>query len=108
MDYVSIGKRIKRMRKARDLSQEKLAEFADISVVHMSHIETGNTKLSLPVFVDIANALEVQADDLLNDNGGRITADNEINDILCTCSSKQVKIILDLVKAAKMSLDKYM
>lgn len=44
MDYYEIGQRIRRFRKARGFSQEELAEKADISVTHMSHIETGNTK----------------------------------------------------------------
>ncbi|MBR3867319.1 MAG: hypothetical protein IKM54_05965 [Butyricicoccus sp.] len=34
----------------------------------MSHIETANTKLSLPVFVAIAEVLDVRADDLLYDD----------------------------------------
>lgn len=48
MDYVGIGKRIRAQRYKLDLSQEELAEMAGISLVHMSHIETANTKLSLP------------------------------------------------------------
>ena len=50
MKYYDIGQRIRHYRKACGLSQEALADKADISVTHMSHIETGNTKLSLPVF----------------------------------------------------------
>lgn len=50
------------------LSQEELAEKIGISVTHMSHIETGNTKLSLPVFVELSRALEVRTDELLSDN----------------------------------------
>ena len=34
----------------------------------MSHIETGNTKLSLQVFVDITRALDISADDLLSES----------------------------------------
>ena len=56
MDYVGIGKRIRAQRYKLDLSQEELAEMAGISLVHMSHIETANTKLSLPVLVDLACA----------------------------------------------------
>ena len=37
-----------------------------ISVTHMSHIETGNTKLSLPVLAKIAEELSVSTDALLN------------------------------------------
>ena len=65
MDYYAIGQRIRKIRKAHQLSQEALAEKVNISVTHMSHIETGNTKLSLPVLVALAAALEVRTDDLL-------------------------------------------
>ena len=51
MDYYKIGEQIRKCRRAHGLSQEQLAEQVGISVTHMSHIETGNTKLSLPVLV---------------------------------------------------------
>ena len=51
MDYYKIGQRIRKFRKANNLSQEQLAEKIGISVTHLSHIETGNTKLSLQVLV---------------------------------------------------------
>ena len=56
MNYYEIGQRIRRIRKAKGLSQEQLAEKVGISTTHMSHIETANTKLSLSLFVDIAEA----------------------------------------------------
>ena len=65
MDYYVIGQRIRKTRKAHGLSQEQLAELVGISTTHMSHIETGNTKLSLPVLVSLAEALEVSTDELL-------------------------------------------
>ena len=67
MDYYAIGQRIRKYRKAKGLSQEQLAELVDISTTHMSHIETGNTKLSLQVFADLAEALQVSVDSLLYD-----------------------------------------
>ena len=69
MDYYKIGQQIRKLRKAHGFSQEELAEKVDISVTHMSHIETGNTKLSLPVFLDIAQVLEVSTDELLGESG---------------------------------------
>ena len=67
MDYYKIGQRIRKFRKAYRLSQEQLAEKVGISTTHMSHIETGNTKLSLPLFVKLANVLSIQTDELLHD-----------------------------------------
>ena len=79
MDYYKIGQQIRKIRKAHGLSQEELAEKVNISTTHMSHIETGNTKLSLPVFVDIAAALEVRTDDLL-DNSTAVTSSGSLDE----------------------------
>ncbi len=40
MDYYKIGQRIRKFRKAYNLSQEQLAEKVGISTTHMSHVET--------------------------------------------------------------------
>lgn len=108
MDYYAIGQRIRRIRKARGLSQEKLAEQVGISTTHMSHIETANTKMSLSIFAEIASALEVQADELLYDSNlkGRDSSITHITEILDDCNSIQARIIEDIVKATKETLKK--
>ncbi len=108
MDYIEIGKRIRKYRKAHRFSQEKLAEKVGISATHMSHIETANTKLSLPVFVAIADALSVRADELLHDLSSSDISPikEEILAVLDSCSVNEQQILVDVVKAVKMSLDK--
>lgn len=109
MDYYKIGQRIRKIRKAHGLSQEELAEKIDISTTHMSHIETGNTKLSLPVFVDIAAALDVRTDDLLENNTATTSAVlEEIAAVLECCNAQEAKVIADVVKAVKLSMDKHL
>lgn len=109
MDYYKLGQRIRKFRKANKLSQEELAEKTGISVTHLSHIETGNTKLSLSVFVEIAEALSVQADELLYDTpNGKALAKQDILDILDSCSAREAYILKDIIKAAKISLGKYL
>lgn len=90
MDYYAIGQKIRKIRKAQGFSQETLAEQAGISVTHMSHIETGNTKLSLPVLVDLAKILDVRTDDLLYDgvSAERSSTIDEIIQILDTCTAQ--------------------
>lgn len=108
MDYYKIGQQIRKYRKAHGFSQEQLAEKIGISVTHMSHIETGNTKLSLSVFVDIAKALEVGTDDLLFENVPEKKASfNELISLLETCSAKQIRIVTDILKASVISLKKH-
>jgi transcriptional regulator with XRE-family HTH domain len=110
MDYYAIGQRIRKIRKAQGFSQETLAEQAGISVTHMSHIETGNTKLSLPVLVDLAEILDVRTDDLLYDEifAERSSTIDEIVQILNTCTVQQLKIIKNILKTTKISLEQYL
>jgi transcriptional regulator with XRE-family HTH domain len=108
MDYYKIGERIRKYRKARGMSQEQLAEKVGISVTHMSHIETGNTKLSLPVLVDISEALETKTDEILLEKPScRTDIMGELSEILEGCSTQQLNIITDVVKTVKISLEKY-
>lgn len=108
LDYYQIGQRIRRVRKARGLSQEELAARVNISTPHMSHIETGNTKLSLPVLTELALALEVRVDDLLygHEHFSTSAAADEIRKVLESCTAQQAKVIVDVVKATKTALDK--
>ena len=51
IDYKSIGRRIKAARTRLDMTQERLAEQVNLSPSHLSNIETGTTKVSLPTIV---------------------------------------------------------
>jgi len=109
MNYYEIGQRIRRYRKALNLSQEELAEKVGISTTHMSHIETGNTKLSLPVLVDLSNVLSVQTDAVIfgEKQENKTLLKGELSDIIDSCTTQELNILMDLVKALKISLDKY-
>lgn len=108
MDYYKIGQRIRKARKAHRLSQEELAERINISTTHMSHIETGNTKLSLPVLVDIATALNVRTDDLIYDHPVTTVsaAIGEIATVLESCNPGEINVITDVVRTIKHSMEK--
>ena len=58
INYKDIGVLVKQERINKNITQEKLAELSGVSVTHMSNIENANTKLSLPVLINIANALD--------------------------------------------------
>ena len=108
MDYYMIGQKIRKFRKGCGLSQEQLAEKVGISTTHLSHIETGNTKLSLPVFVDIAEALSVQTDELLYDTPSiNLSTKTEILNVLDSCSTQDFYILRDIINASKCALVKY-
>lgn len=102
LDYRKIGQRTRKYRKALGLSQDELSEKVDISTTHLSHIETGSTKLSLPVLVKLASALNIHPDQLLldicdNDQGKAY--DSEILQLLDSCTSREMLIVADVVSA---------
>lgn len=92
MDYFEIGQRIRKYRRAYNLSQEQLAEKVGISTTHMSHIETGNTKLSLPVLVDIAKVLDVRTDEIIYGTPqiSKTSLADEIISILGSCTTSDI------------------
>lgn len=109
MNYYEIGQRVRRFRKAYNLSQEQLAEKIGISTTHLSHIETGNTKLSLPVLVKLAEALSVQTDELLYESTyiNKTAVAQEILTIIDSCPTQEAHMLLEILKAVKISFDKY-
>lgn len=110
ISYYEIGQRVRKFRKAYGLSQEELAEKVGISTTHMSHIETGNTKLSLQVLVDLALALEVKTDGLLFDDTSSDKSDcaAEITGLIESCSAVEAKLLKEILFSVKTSIDKYL
>ena len=59
------GKQILRLRRARALSQEKLAELADLHRNYVGGIERGERNVGLRNIVRLARALKVAPSELL-------------------------------------------
>ena len=65
VDYTQTGHRIRRHRRAQDLTQEQLADLIGMSASFAGHIERGSRKLSVETLCAIADALDLSADYLL-------------------------------------------
>ena len=103
LDYKEIGKRVKIARIRADLTQEALAEKAGLSITHMSNIENGHSKLSLPMAVALANVLSVSVDEFLCDSviHSKEVFSHEVQMLLEDCDDYEIRILTDLFKAAK-------
>ena len=64
MNYIALGKNIKKYRHIAGLRQEDLAELCDCSTSHIGQIEHARTVPSLDMTMRIANALSVTIDQL--------------------------------------------
>ena len=65
MLYQRIGRQIREQRKRKNLTQERLAERAGISLSFLGHIERGSRKLSVDTLYKICAVLDCSADELL-------------------------------------------
>jgi len=106
LNYSLIGLRIKKARNAKKVTQDKLSEICDISPQHLSQIESGKTKLSLPTLINIANALDVTADALICDVIKKETPEllSEIPKIFDGCSSDEIFLMLSIAENLKKSM----
>lgn len=60
-----VGENIKRLRKEKGLSQERLSEMVNITPGYLSEIENNKKSVRLETLVSIANALSIPPDKLL-------------------------------------------
>ena len=60
-----LGEAIRTRRKQAELSQEELAEKADLSTVFISRVERGKESPSMDSLVKIARALKTRVSDLV-------------------------------------------
>lgn len=106
LDFKFIGQRIKIARIKKKLTQEVLSEKINVSPQHVSNIETGNSSVSLPTLVAIANTLGVSVDELLCDTilSSKAVFENELEEVLRDCNEYEIRFITDILKASKKSI----
>lgn len=64
-DLIEMGNRIQNRRREIRLSQKAVAEEAGISPVTVSRIESGQTEMSVKIFIRLVGILGMDADELL-------------------------------------------
>ena len=67
VDFTKIGQRIKAARLEKGLNQSELGELVGCSNNHMSHVEVGQTKVSLSMLMKLSLVLEKDFDYFLMD-----------------------------------------
>ena len=64
-DYISMGRRLSARRRELKMTQERLAECAEITTSFIGHIERGEKKASLETIVKLGFALGISLDYLI-------------------------------------------
>ena len=99
-----LGSRMRYLRKKRGLTQERLAEIANVDVKYMGNIERGRENPTIGVLEKIASALVVKIHQLLDfehEVRGKRLLRRHITRVLDTCDERELQTILKLVNAMK-------
>lgn len=97
IDYKAVGRKVKKCRLQKNITQEELAEICIISPSYIGHIERGRRNLSLNTAIQISRSLEVGLDYLFLDSAeSEIT--NSINSALNNCTKEQKNTLVEIVK----------
>lgn len=100
IDYKLIGNRIKNFRVTRNLTQEEVAEQADISIVYLSKIENGRAKPTLEVYAGICSALKCDLASIFCNASmeSKYYQCDQVLDLFQACSPKVKPIALQLLQ----------
>ena len=98
---IDFGKRLKKERKLRKLTQEQMAEKLDISLKHYGAVEPGITGLSTENLIYLSNILGLSLDYLLK---GEASADASpltvVNELYLSCPPSKRMYLLDVLRSA--------
>lgn len=100
MEYELIGKRVKKARREKGITQEKFAEELGVSVSFISQVETGEKKFNLARISEVSKILERPISYFVDGYEGKSEDDlKEIIDLLKRMNDKQLKLALNVVRA---------
>ena len=98
-DNITIGKKIKEIRKNRAFTQDILAEKVGIDAKHLSRIECGKNSLSLNLLLKICSVLDTEPsvffDNSINKNKAELV--REITNILNQSSEEKIRWVYKIV-----------
>lgn len=103
-----VGKRIQEARKAIGMTQADLADKLNISVSHMSSIETGRANFGVETLMKITEILKVSADNLLRTDIPEVSTiyAGDMEQILKGCTAAEAESMMAMLRQMKDALMK--
>lgn len=95
-----IGKKIQEGRINKKLTQEELAEAAEISPNYLSKVERGLNMLSADIFLKIVEILDLDLECFgIFNKETKLNRRFEIINLITECNEDTIKIVIPVVKA---------
>ena len=62
----AFGVQLRRLRESKDLSQQELADIADVAKITVQRIENAKFTVTLDVLISLSNAMEISLKDMFD------------------------------------------
>lgn len=101
---MTLGEKIKYLRKKSDMSQQTLADYLEINRNYLSRIETNKSEPTSTVILKLTNLFEVSANSLLGSNVNTTQAEEKrkyINDSCTDLGEEDLDFIIRIVSIMK-------
>lgn len=102
VDYAKIGKRIRKLRQSKNMTQAELSAVVNCSNNYLSHIETAQCKVSLAMLLKLSYALESSIEYFLLDTPyvrSEVIINGEIAEKLAKCSPSTLNAVSKMIDA---------
>lgn len=106
-DFSIIAKNIKYLREKKGYTQEQLAEAANLSVSHISKVESGQRRIGMKSYLAILDTLNVNEEDFVS-LAAVENSDNyiwKIHQILNGCNEMEKKFLLNVLTYIKQNME---
>ena len=97
-----MGKRIQKLRREADLTQELLAEKAELSLKHLGELERGRGNPSLSSLESLAQALGISLSEMFNYENEQLSVDEirmEIAQMMKKASEDECRLLYRILRA---------
>ena len=97
LNYRLIGKRIRRYRLSKNITQEELAFQINTSAAYVSNIERGKKKASLQKLCEISEVLGITMNDLIYNSSEQLSgfSNKEFNELMSLCSKEEQNNLIE-------------
>ena len=105
MDWINVGKRIRKQREYMGMTREAFAESIDVTPKFCSDIELGIKGMSVPTLCRIAHVLNLSTDYILFGNSCDDAFSPAI-ELLKNCPNEKRSYLETIIKTFLLSIDK--
>ena len=101
LNYRLIGKRIRRYRLSKNITQEELAFQINTSAAYISNIECGKKKASLQKLCEISEVLGITMNDLIYNSSEHLSgfSNKEFNELMSLCSKEEQNNLIEYISS---------